>query len=981
MNFRKTAACITALVLAACSLTACVTEEPSETPEKTTEATQTETEAAEKETEPKETEAAEPVIGKLVDDDFEVNYDGWVNRGETTNLYAADGEGHNDSRCMTVSGRNTGDDGAQSRKGFYIEDDTPCTYSVFIKGSGADTARLMLSWKAGSSTEDKVIASAEITGEDWTELTTEFTLPSGAKDPTVTIVTDSASDFSFDDFTVTGLIEENSSAAAEGLKDVYKDYFRFGTCLSADKLSNELAMDIVMKDFNSITCENEMKPDSTMFKAKSTDENVAVSLSAAASIMNFCAENGIAMRGHTLVWHSQTPLWVFKENYDPDGEWVSKEKMNLRLESYIKNMFSAIEEQYPGVELYGYDVCNECVSDSGGLREPGYGNGKSPWVQIYGDNSYIRQAFTFAKKYAPEGCSLFYNDYNEYMGQKMKDMATLCKELYDEGLLDGVGMQSHIGMSYPSVDDYKRALLVYSEIGCEIQVTELDLDMKSGESKQAVKYAQIIRAIAETENVTSVTLWGCVDPNWRGADNATLYGITYNPKKAYTAVMQAMEGDGVVEVEPDKTSSKVGPFMDCGFEGDTDGWMGRGSAAVMKNTQDAAEGKGSIFVTGRTDAWNGAAIDINGMVFPNDVCSLSAMVMQNTGSEEILWMKLQYIDGDGNAQYASVAEVTAPKGEWVKLENTEYTIPKDASAMQLYIETPENLIDFYVDEAKGSVITPAAGGNAVTQEKKTEEKKTAAEIDNTKIPPDAYAARRINNDYGTVTKITYHSTVTGVDRKCNVYLPPEYSEDKKYPVLYLLHGIGGTEDEWMGGSPNEIISNLIASGEAKEMIVVIPNIRASADDGAGGDVFSEKNIKAFDNFINDLRDCLMPYVEENYSVLTGRENTAIAGLSMGGRESLYIGFEMQDTFGYIGAFSPAPGLESPLAVADGKKAPFYVCVMTGDNDTVVYENPENYHKKLEGNKVEHEWYIVPGGHEMNVWKIGLYNFAKNIFNN
>lgn len=265
--------------------------------------------------------------------------------------------------------------------------------------------------------------------------------------------------------------------------------------------------------------------------------------------------------------------------------------------------------------------------------------------------------------------------------------------------------------------------------------------------------------------------------------------------------------------------------------------------------------------------------------------------------------------------------------------------------------------------------------------KKTELEQTEQqdEVKNEYIPPDAFAAKRINNEYGKITKVTYHSTVTGVDRKCNIYLPPEYDENKKYPVLYLLHGIGGTEDEWLGGSPGQIISNLINSGEAEEMIVVIPNVRATINDSATGDVYGEKNIKAFDNFINDLRDCLMPYIEENYPVLTGRENTAIAGLSMGGRESLYIGFEMLDTFGYVGAFSPAPGLESPLAVTDGDPAPYYVVVMTGDNDRVVFENPENYHKKLDSNKVENEWYVVPGGHDMNVWKIGLYNFAKKAF--
>jgi predicted alpha/beta superfamily hydrolase len=141
-----------------------------------------------------------------------------------------------------------------------------------------------------------------------------------------------------------------------------------------------------------------------------------------------------------------------------------------------------------------------------------------------------------------------------------------------------------------------------------------------------------------------------------------------------------------------------------------------------------------------------------------------------------------------------------------------------------------------------------------------------------------------------------------------VYTPPGYDAAETYPVLYLLHGIGGNHTEWLGGEPNNVLSNLLALGEAPPMIAVIPNVRAMKDDGYQSDMFSAENIAAFDNFINDLRDDLMPFIKENYSVSDKREETAIAGLSMGGREALFIGVSMPETFGYVGAFCPAPGL-------------------------------------------------------------------------
>lgn len=259
--------------------------------------------------------------------------------------------------------------------------------------------------------------------------------------------------------------------------------------------------------------------------------------------------------------------------------------------------------------------------------------------------------------------------------------------------------------------------------------------------------------------------------------------------------------------------------------------------------------------------------------------------------------------------------------------------------------------------------------------------------------PEGFDRMHEDSGYYKIKEIQYDSKTTGTKRKANVLTPPDYSEDKEYPVVYLLHGIGGDHKEWMGGAPIQVVTNLVKEGLAPDMIVVIPNVRARAKDaGNPSDIYSLEHYKAFDNFINDLRDDLMPYIEENYSIKTGKENTAIAGLSMGGREALYIGFSMPETFGYIGAFEPAPGLlkYTNFGVAeDGlftqetfdlpEDADNFVMIVKGKRDDVVGNFPVEYHETLEKNEVEHVYYEIDGGHDFTVWKHGLYNFLRAAF--
>ena len=332
-----------------------------------------------------------------------------------------------------------------------------------------------------------------------------------------------------------------------GLKDVYSSKFKFGNILNGSTVNNNTMKQLVLREFNSITPENELKPDATIVASGSTDDNVKVQLNnGAKAILQFCQDNKIPVRGHTLVWHSQTPEWFFRTGFTSSGAVVSTAVMDKRMESYIKNMFALIKSSYPNLNLYAYDVVNEASSESGGPRTAGNGDGKSMWVQVYKDNSFIEKAFTYARKYAPATTKLFYNDYNEYITAKRNYIAnSIIKPLKDKGLLDGMGMQSHLDVRtgsapYPTAADYGAAITTYKNLGVEIHVSELDATIDNGNtsyfSAQATYYKDIMNQILTKGGsaVTAVVIWGIQDDqSWRKDRKPLIFDASGNKKAAY----------------------------------------------------------------------------------------------------------------------------------------------------------------------------------------------------------------------------------------------------------------------------------------------------------------------------------------------------------------------------------------------------------------------------------------------------------------
>ena len=252
-----------------------------------------------------------------------------------------------------------------------------------------------------------------------------------------------------------------------------------------------------------------------------------------------------------------------------------------------------------------------------------------------------------------------------------------------------------------------------------------------------------------------------------------------------------------------------------------------------------------------------------------------------------------------------------------------------------------------------------------------------------KQAPLGFDSLRTGISHGKIDSIYYDSKTVGTKRKALIYTPPGYSKDKKYPVLYLLHGIGGDEHEWLnGGHPQVILDNLYSENKIVPMIVVLPNGRAMKDDRAVGNIFDNAKVQAFATFEKDLLNDLIPFIEKTFPVYSDAEHRAIAGLSMGGGQSLNFGLGNLDTFEWIGSFSAAPNTKPPEELLpnpdEAKKKLKLLWISCGADDGLITFSLRT-HYYLQAHDVPHIFYIEPGVHEFKVWKNGLYMFSQLIF--
>ena len=340
----------------------------------------------------------------------------------------------------------------------------------------------------------------------------------------------------------------------ESLYRTYQDYFKVGACMSSTMFHNTELRKIVKNDFNSITAENEGKPEQVLDVeecrklAKEDPTAVAITTAPFEKLYSWCEAHHIGVRHHTFVWYSQTPGWFFNEGYKDNGKKVNKEVMLGRMENFIKVSLETINNRWPGL-VYAVDVANEAINQN---QDSALRTDNNNWYSTVGKD-FVYYAFKYARQYAAEGQKLYYNDFRyDYVTNNCKyALNTILKDAIAEELVDGVGIQGHIKDDQTPVNLMNDAKMIQQK-GLECQITELDITTpgngKSNFEKQKKLYHDLLKQILEgnlngTTNVTAVVVWGITDNySWRARDMEKyplLYNEDYSKKPAYYGFLEA----------------------------------------------------------------------------------------------------------------------------------------------------------------------------------------------------------------------------------------------------------------------------------------------------------------------------------------------------------------------------------------------------------------------------------------------------------
>lgn len=457
------------------------------------------------------------------------------------------------TEALLISGRTESWNGVS----FSADEFTGNTISVkaTVKGD-SPVIRISIQFDLNGSTAYNWIAGTEKPADTFQTITGTFAIPAGVNNVLLYIESDDTKDILLSEFAAE-VVGEYTVPEASGetaafadtsdypsLKDTYADYFRMGVCVNPITVSKPEYSSLIVSQFNSVTNENNLKPEAiidraaTLADVEANKEHFILDFSAVTGELDFAVANGLAVRGHTLIWHSQTPDFIFYEDYDPKGELAGRELMLKRMENYMCDVFTWVDANYPDL-FYAWDIANECIDDNGGLRD-------SLWRQTIGDD-YLEYAFAYARKYAPDSIALFYNDYNASQSGKQADIIAALTPVAEAGNLDGIGMQGHIDTTL-SPARFTFAAKKYAEsLSVIIHVTELDVVSPTGgspETLQGLYYGRLFQALIDAKNsgvpIESVSIWGLTDSlSWKAGDKPLLFHDDLTPKTAFDEIIAA----------------------------------------------------------------------------------------------------------------------------------------------------------------------------------------------------------------------------------------------------------------------------------------------------------------------------------------------------------------------------------------------------------------------------------------------------------
>ena len=695
-----------------------------------------------------------------------------------------------------------------------------------------------------------------------------------------------------------------------GYKDTYKDYFTVGVALNIRNVASPEQMAVVKKNFNSVTAENAMKPGEIHPK-----EGVW-NFGGADSIANWCRANGVKMRGHCLAWHSQFANWMFT---DKKGKPVSKEVFYERLRDHIHTVVN----RYKDI-VYAWDVLNEAIADGDGRRAPWMKEAPSPYrktkmMDLCGEE-FIVKVFQFAREADPN-VELFYNDYNACQPAKRDRIYNMVKKMKEMGApIDGIGMQGHYNIYFPSMEDFDAAIVKYSKIVDKIHITELDLRTneemggqlqfslgKAGEVPQYIKtlheaqYANLFRVLRKHKDVVkNVTFWNLSDADsWIGVNNYPLpFDKDVKPKKVYYTIKNF---DPALDNAVVKEDFRPSPLNQPGQQYpmvNSQGYarfrvVAPDAKSVIVSLGLGGSG-GTVLHKDKDGVWTGTTDGPMDPGFHYYHLTIDGGVVNDPGAKDYY----------GSVRWESGIEIPAPDQDFFAYKN---------------------------------------------------------------VP------------HGQVVQVNFPSKNTPADNphwvgeggpRAFVYLPPTYDGKKKFPVLYLQHGWGEDETAWMNqGRANLIMDNMIAEGKCEPFIIVCAY--GMTNECRWG------HMHEFDwtEFQKVLVEDLIPYIDANFKTKADKRYRAMAGLSMGGMETKMCTLKYPEVFDYWCLLSGGTYAPEDIKSKDMVRSIFISC---GSK-----ENPEGVTKAVEALKAAgfnaHSYVSEGTAHEFLTWRRSLREMAPMLF--
>ena len=716
----------------------------------------------------------------------------------------------------------------------------------------------------------------------------------------------------------------STSVWAQGLKDAYKDYFLIGVAVNQRNVSNAQQQQLIKNEFNSITAENDMKPEPTepregQFNWEGADR-----------IANFCRTNNIKLRGHCLMWHSQIGRWMLEDN-------PTKEVFYERMRKHIQ----AIVTRYKDV-VYCWDVVNEAMSDDPNATDP---YRQSAMYKLCGDE-FIAKAFQYAREADPNAL-LFYNDYSCVDAHKCEKIYNMVKKMKQAGVpIDGIGMQGHYNIYFPTEGRLDSTITRFKELVKHIHITELDIRVNEEMGGQlqfsregvtvtdsvkqhlADQYARLFRVFRKHKDVIEcVTFWNLGDrDSWLGQANYPLpFDSEYKPKMAYEYIKDMKDPAWNL---PKRPARKPRPNR---------GQRGQQPQRPPFNPDMAFPEDPNV-----KEDFKPSVMNQPGQQYPQ------------VNSQGIVRFRVEIPD----AQSVTVSLGLGGQGG-TKLHRAydNSWVGQTAGAMD------EGFHYYHLTVDGGTLNDPGTLNYFGSC-------RWESGIEIPAHDQDFYALKNV--PHGNVQQVLFWSESTQQCRRAFVYTPPTYGKNKKekFPVLYLQHGWGENEYAWSNqGHANLIMDNLLAEGKCKPFIIVM-TYGMTNDVRFGG--IGQFTAKEFETV---LVDELVPYIDKNFQTIAKKEGRAMAGLSMGGIETKLITLRRPEVFGYYGLLSG--GTYAPADIKDAKQVKLIFESCGGK------ENPDGIKSSVDALKAagfNAHGYVSPAtGHEFLTWRRSLKEMAPLLF--